>query len=71
MAAILRFHYTRIDLRMEHTSCLEVFCNYSKAFRSREEMMFENGEALVSGVLATFLVLFSGEPCTLTEYTNL
>jgi hypothetical protein len=54
-----------------HTPSLEMFCQYSKAFCPREEMVFEDWQALVSGVLTPSLVLLCREPSSLTEYTHL
>ena len=54
-----------------HTSSLEMFCQYGKAFCPREKMVLEDGQALVPGVLAPSLVLLRREPSTLTEYAYL
>ena len=48
-----------------------MFCQYGKSFCPREEVVLENREALVPGVLAPSLVLLRREPSALTEYAYL
>ena len=54
-----------------HTSSLEMFCQNGKAFCPREEVVLEDWQSLVPGILAPSLVLLCRESSALTEYAYL
>ena len=48
-----------------------MFCQNGKSFCPREEVVLEDWQSLVPGVLAPSLVLLRREPSALTEYAYL